>query len=446
MKHAAVLGLLVLAAPALAGTAVPDTARLRADVSRLAAPGMAGRRCGTPGGEAARRYLEGRLAELGLVPAGTDGYAQEFEVRGEQLVSGEARLVGASGDSLALTLQARVPLRREPVTLLRLWPDGAPPPACGPGVALAARVPSGEEPFQPTSMRERAERAGAAALILAPHPADTAGVYARYHRRLAGRDTRLHNVGEGLPERPLLWLAPADGLRLFDGPALRPGSWRLELPAGERFRFTGANLVADSPAGAGREPLLLVAHYDHLGRRPEGVLPGADDNASGVATLLEFARLAADLPGWRLLFADAEELGLLGSRAYLPAHLPPPLVINVDSVGRAAVASHRRIREPGAADPRLMMVWASEIAGEEAARLRGLLADRGFNVEAARGPMFARGGDHATFAGSGTAALFVCGGFHADYETPRDVPERILVERLADLAAALRDFVASSGN
>jgi Zn-dependent M28 family amino/carboxypeptidase len=162
--------------------------------------------------------------------------------------------------------------------------------------------------------------------------------------------------------------------------------------------------VADPP-GRAAGGLLLVAHYDHLGEGPGGILPGADDNASGVATLLEFARLAADAPGWRLLLTDGEELGLLGARAYLREYGPPARFLNVDSVGRATVDSPRRIREPGAADPRLMMLWSTDAAGGDAVRLRELLAA---------------------------------------HETPRDLPERILVARLADLAAALRDFVASS--
>ncbi|MBN2171506.1 MAG: M28 family peptidase [Candidatus Krumholzibacteriota bacterium] len=439
----AVLCLLALAPPALAGAMAADTLRLRDTVDRLASPAMAGRRCGSPGGDAARRYLESGLRDLGLTPAGTVGFAQAFTVEGERLAAAAAVLVGADGDSLTLTIQARAPLRRSAVTRLRLWPNGAPPPACGPGEALVARGPSGREGFQPTLLRDRAAAAGAAALILAPHPADTAGVYARYVHRLSGRDLRLHRLPGDAPETPLLWAAAGGGSRLFSADSLRAGPWRLDLPAGEPFRLAGVNLVADSPGGTAADGLLLVAHYDHLGAGPGGVLPGADDNASGVATLLEFARLAADAPGWRLLLTDGEELGLLGARAYLREYGPPARVLNVDSVGRATVDSPRRIREPGAADPRLMMLWSAENAGGDAVRLRELLAARDFQVREARGPMFARGGDHAPFAEAGVPGLFVCGGFHADYETPRDLPERILFARLSDLAAALRDFAAA---
>jgi Peptidase family M28 len=78
-------------------------------------------------------------------------------------------------------------------------------------------------------------------------------------------------------------------------------------------RLRGVNLLADLP-GAPREPrVLIVAHLDSVAAGP-----GADDNASGVAALLECARLVASLPeppGVQLAVVDMEELGRVGSTA-----------------------------------------------------------------------------------------------------------------------------------
>ncbi len=78
-------------------------------------------------------------------------------------------------------------------------------------------------------------------------------------------------------------------------------NWILRLPATEA--------ALDSSA-----PLILGAHYDTVPGAP-----GADDNASGVAVLLELARYLATQPRprpiWCVAF-DMEEYGLLGSRAY----------------------------------------------------------------------------------------------------------------------------------
>ena len=105
-------------------------------------------------------------------------------------------------------------------------------------------------------------------------------------------------------------------------------------------------------AGSGAEGFLggagmICAHYDSTANRTPGwrpaldPAPGADDNATGTAALLEYARiLAADRASLRmpivLAFFDGEEYFFKGSLAYLQS-LPPPnpyrWVINIDMVG-----------------------------------------------------------------------------------------------------------------
>jgi len=90
------------------------------------------------------------------------------------------------------------------------------------------------------------------------------------------------------------------------------------------------NCLARNVLGAlpGRDPasadevVIIGAHYDHLGETPDGMVwPGANDDASGVAVLLEIARSWQEqgyLPLRTVVFAawDAEEIGLIGSRYY----------------------------------------------------------------------------------------------------------------------------------
>ncbi len=111
------------------------------------------------------------------------------------------------------------------------------------------------------------------------------------------------------------------------------GTARLVIE-GRVTTLTSANLVAAAPdRNAGRE-VILSAHIDSAGT------PGAQDNASGVAVLLELARTLPklDLP-FRLqfVFFGAEELGRFGSKAYLDRHREDlercGLVFNLDSVG-----------------------------------------------------------------------------------------------------------------
>lgn len=86
------------------------------------------------------------------------------------------------------------------------------------------------------------------------------------------------------------------------------------------FKFQGKshhNLILNLPASPGqssRPPILIGAHYDAVPGSP-----GADDNGTGIAVLLELARVFAIQPTRypiRLVAFDLEEYGLLGSKAY----------------------------------------------------------------------------------------------------------------------------------
>src|SRR5438876_3974678 len=106
---------------------------------------------------------------------------------------------------------------------------------------------------------------------------------------------------------------------------------RTEIVA-HRLDATASNVLALWP---GSDPPLLeqtinlAAHHDHFGVQAGLLFPGADDNASGTAVLLEIARVLATTgsrPKRSLLFLSfaVEEQGLLGSRFYV-AHLRSPL-------------------------------------------------------------------------------------------------------------------------
>jgi len=90
-----------------------------------------------------------------------------------------------------------------------------------------------------------------------------------------------------------------------------------------------------------RRYIVISAHYDHLGTRNGVVFNGADDNASGTAALFAIAKyFSSHTPRNSFIFAafDAEELGLLGSQAFVKQ--PPVdvqslfLNLNLDMIGR----------------------------------------------------------------------------------------------------------------
>jgi hypothetical protein len=417
-----------------------DTLSLRHTVYVLADPALEGRCSGAPGNAQAREWLRARLANLGLEPVRPGGYEQPFSVAGVALDTLAATLIDTDGHEYPLLLslhQPALPLTR---VSLRPWPQREAVPRVESDTLLLRQGPADARgQFFPSVLQRQASAAGAAGLVLVPHPDDSAGIYQRYLGRVRQRDTRLYTLAGDAPAPLLAYADGSAAARLYERASARQDGWRVGLPAQRPLSLKGHNLVARLPgAPAGAPVVLLIAHYDHLGKSSQGVFPGADDNASGVAVLLETARLLADQRlqvELRFLFSDAEELGLLGAETYARTQPAPHLVINLDSVGRAAVDSVRKLKDPAALDPRLLIHWRSA-----AARDTGLddhLRAAGFSVQPGAGPMFERGGDHWVFAKRAVPAHFLFGGFHPDYNTVHDVAERIRVERLARLAEGL---------
>jgi hypothetical protein len=106
------------------------------------------------------------------------------------------------------------------------------------------------------------------------------------------------------------------------------------LPAGSEGYFhpfvlgheAGRNVVARLAGGKTGEYLIVAAHHDARGVVAGAVQPGADDNASGVALVLELARsLVGEKLDRSILFIsfDAEEQGLAGSREFVKAGIWP---------------------------------------------------------------------------------------------------------------------------
>ena len=127
------------------------------------------------------------------------------------------------------------------------------------------------------------------------------------------------------------------------------------IPGKEQGTVQGRNVGAmlrGADPNLREEWVILAAHFDHLGVRRGKLYPGADDNASGVAMMLEVARsmtAAAQPPKRSMMFIgfDLEEVGLFGSR-YFVAHPPVPLekvvlFVTADMIGRSLAgvcASH----------------------------------------------------------------------------------------------------------
>jgi len=186
------------------------------------------------------------------------------------------------------------------------------------------------------------------------------------------------------------------------------------------------DVVAMWPGTDGNnEWIAVAAHYDHLGRNPEGeIRRGADDNASGTSVLLEVAQAAAKRRFHRSIvffWFDGEELGLFGSKAWMAA---PTLnvsacaaMLNIDMVGRNDPRQIIVCLEKDEAGQPKYPIWAAAIRESE--------EPFGVKFDWSAADNLIRRSDNWPFMERGVPAAFFTGGLHADYHTPKDTLERI---------------------
>jgi len=215
--------------------------------------------------------------------------------------------------------------------------------------------------------------------------------------------------------------------------------------AGARGRNVIGVLKGRDPALA-TEYVVVGAHYDHLGTGIAGSLDpdsvgvphnGADDNASGVAALLEIARrLALTRPARSVLFVafSGEEEGLLGSAYYVKS---PPVpndsvvaMLNFDMVGRLK-------------DDKLV-IYGVETARQWRGLIDSLNTTAGFALTLqgdGYGPS-----DHTSFTLVKRPVLHFFTGTHADYHRTTDDADKINLEGITRVAALAADIVRATGN
>lgn len=100
---------------------------------------------------------------------------------------------------------------------------------------------------------------------------------------------------------------------------------KFEYKSGFFSKKQGVNIIGTLPAKNPKAPyVVFIAHYDHLGHSGSKIYYGADDNASGVAAMLNIAKRLQKLDlNYHYIFiaTDAEETGLYGSKAFLSSAL-----------------------------------------------------------------------------------------------------------------------------
>ena len=197
------------------------------------------------------------------------------------------------------------------------------------------------------------------------------------------------------------------------------------------------------------EYVVVGAHYDHLGTsvlKKDGkdqlqIYYGADDNASGVATLLEVAKqVSAQNYLFRrsVIFAlfGAEELGMVGSWYFLNRSFQEVdnivAMINLDMVGRSGRDNR-------------MQVYTAD-ANVELMEIINGLSGRALSIAPQYTPTDYFPSDHRLFYEKGIPVALFTSGMHRDYHTVRDTPDKLdykQMERLSEYVFAMTEVIAN---
>jgi hypothetical protein len=472
-------------------SAAPDAAsRAKLYVSRLASPQMGGRMTGTDGERAAADFLIGELKRIGARPLPGRDFLFPFQFTAGGRDGGSSITISPTECKPCqpvATVQGT-----SDVQALSFSDDGdvtAPVVFAGYGIVVPDSQGFGYDSYATLDVKDKI------VLVLRYFPEDadqkTKGILARYadlrYKALAARQhgakallvvTGPHspNAGETIPMSFDTALAGSGivaasisgqvAAAIFSGADKTLEQAQHELDSANphvagfvipnrtieihtavvREKKTGNDVIAYLPATGAALPakpwIAVGAHFDHLGRGEAGsslaskedsgkIHPGADDNASGDAAVLDIAAAVAKEPHAHnvlLAFWSGEELGLVGSNAFVNAP-PVPLdqieaYLNFDMVGRMQ-DNKLTVQATGTSE-----VWPRVLEQANVAA--------GFDLILQEDPY--QPTDVASFNQSGVPCLAFFTGTHVDYHKPSDTPDKVDYEdlgRVADFAAAI---------
>lgn len=393
---------------------------IKKHIAYLADDKLEGRRAGTNGEALAKTYISEQFKAEGLVPKGTDGYYQAFEINeGKQIGPdtyfsiNDAKLE-AGKDYFPFTFSPDAKL--EAVPALALQESDMP-------WFVDLKEILKDNQHNPhfdliNYIRTNAAKAydkGATAIILF----NTGDV-----------NDQLAFNGKDKSDKtpiPVVYVSKATAQKYFKDPT---ASFEINLRTSitEKKR-TGYNVIGYQDNGAATT-VILGAHFDHLGYGEDGnsmfrtgekqIHNGADDNASGTAALIELGRLLttskAKNNNYLFIAFSGEELGLFGSK-YFTASPTIDLstvnyMINMDMVGRLNDSSRALTIGGYGTSP----VWSAVVS---TVKKKGDY----FSIKpdsSGSGPS-----DHTSFYRKDIPVLFYFTGTHTDYHKPSDDFDKI---------------------
>ena len=212
---------------------------------------------------------------------------------------------------------------------------------------------------------------------------------------------------------------------------------------GKEFNFKNViGIIPGTDEKLAGQSVVISAHYDHLGlgwpdvyKGNEGKIhPGADDNASGVAVMIELAKLLgkSEKPKRTIIFVafTGEEAGLVGSKYYVEKYTEFPADkviadINLDTVGRLF--------------GKKILVINGDTAREWKFIFMGVEYVTGIPISLVTQPLDAS--DQMSFIAAGIPAIQLFSGPEEDYHKPTDTFDKIDADGLVKVAAVTKEVI-----
>jgi len=478
-----------IAGSGFGASAVLDPSAYLEDVKYLASPELKGRATGTPELEKAAAFIAAKFQADGLKPADGKSYLQAFEVttnarlgkanRFHFTQGGHTTVLHFEDDFVPLNLSsagklagsvvfvgygitapeygyddyAGIDVKGKIVLLLRHEPQELDEKSVFEGKSFTQHS-------QFASKASNAKIHGAAGVILINDRPN--------HRNDADKLEPFGNTAgpanAGIPivqveeDKIESWFATVgrslDAIMAGIDKDLKPESFAfpdsLKVDANldlERAVKTVHNVAGYLP-GETDEYVILGAHYDHLGMGGQYALdqdmngtihPGADDNASGTAGVIELAHWFSTQPKQKrgILFVTfaGEELGLLGSSFYV-THPDYPLakavaMINMDMIGRIRGSK--------------VYIGGAGTGSTLRPMLERITPKYGLNMDYSETSGYGAS-DHASFTTKEVPVLFFFSGLHSDYHKASDTWDKIdapdatkLLQLVAEVTDTLRE-------
>jgi aminopeptidase YwaD len=418
--------------------------RLRTDVYTLASDEMEGRESGTPGEEKAARYIKSRFQEAGLSPLFGDSFIQTFEFSG-RLELGEDNFLVIGEDGFTVEEDFFVLSNSEST---RVYSQAV---YVGHGMQtdmhndyyglegledkiffmefyLPEDLDERGTPLPMDMLANKIETAiekGAAAIVFVNTQSWRNDPPLRLGR---ARETAGIPIMFAQDEVLEFWQQHAQDEYVFLSADLRSET------------YTSMN-VAGYWNNNAEQTVVIGGHFDHLGYGSSGsrspgsgeIHPGADDNASGTAGVMEAARylIRSDLSSNNYIFIafGAEEKGLLGSRHFTNSDAYDMerinYMLNFDMIGRLEDGNFT-LYGTGTSP-----LWESTIDNN---------TPDGFNIRKSASGM--GGSDHTSFYLKDIPVLFFFTGIHNDYHRPTDTPDKINYQGMREIISFSYDMIA----